>query len=80
MPVNFVNIPDALKHNASFCVWKLEKRSGRPTKVPYNPKNGAMAKTNDPSTFADFNTAMKARHRLSCQRGHRCNRHRPLYP
>lgn len=60
MPVNFVNIPDALKRNASFCVWKMEKRSGRPTKVPYNPRTGNMAKTNDPSTFADFNTAMKA--------------------
>lgn len=60
MPVNFVNIPDALKRNASFCVWKMEKRSGRPTKVPYNPKTRNMAKTNDPSTFADFNTAMKA--------------------
>ena len=60
MPVNFVNIPDALKRNASFCVWKMEKRSGRPTKVPYNPRTGALAKTNDPSTFADFNTAMKA--------------------
>lgn len=60
MPVNFVNIPDALKRNASFCVWKMEKRAGRPTKVPYNPKTGNMAKTNDPSTFADFNTAMKA--------------------
>ena len=60
MPVNFVNIPEALKRNASFCVWKMEKRSGRPTKVPYNPKTGNMAKTNDPSTFADFNTAMKA--------------------
>lgn len=60
MPVNFVNIPDVLKQTASFCVWKLEKRSGRPTKVPYNPRTGAMARTNDPSTFADFNTAMKA--------------------
>ena len=60
MPVNFVNIPDALKRNASFCVWKLEKRSGRPTKVPYDPKTRNMARTNDPSTFADFNTAMKA--------------------
>lgn len=60
MPVNFVNIPDALKRNASFCVWRMEKRSGRPTKVPYNPKTVNMAKTNDPSTFADFNTAMKA--------------------
>ncbi len=60
MPVNFVNIPDALKQSASFCVWKLEKRSGRPTKVPYNPRTGNMAKTNDPSTFTDFNTAMKS--------------------
>lgn len=60
MPVNFVNIPDALKQSASFCVWKMEKRSGRPTKVPYNPRTGQMAKTNEPNTFTDFNTAMKA--------------------
>ncbi len=60
MPVNFVNIPDALKQNTSFCVWKMEKVKGRKTKVPYNPRTRALAKTNDPSTFADFNTAMKA--------------------
>ena len=60
MPVNFVNIPDALKQSASFCVWKLEKRSGRPTKVPYDPRTGNMAKTNEPDTFTDFKTAMKA--------------------
>ncbi len=58
--VNFVNIPQELKMNASFCVWKLEKRQGKPTKVPYNPRTGQMAKTNDADTFADFNTAMKA--------------------
>lgn len=58
--VNFVNIPQELKQNASFCVWKLEKRQGRPTKVPYNPKTGQMAKTNDPSTFGTFADAMKA--------------------
>ena len=57
--VNFVNIPKELKTNASFCLWKLEKRSGKPTKVPYNPKTGEPARTNDPSTFGDFNTAMK---------------------
>ena len=60
MPVNFVNIPDVLKQSASFCVWKYEKRSGRRTKVPYNPRTGALAKTNEPATFSDFNTAMKA--------------------
>lgn len=58
--VNFVNIPQELKANASFCLWKLEKRQGKPAKVPYNPLNGALAKTNDPSTFAAFGAAMKA--------------------
>ena len=58
--VNFVNIPQELKSNASFCLWKYEKRSGRPTKVPYNPKNGQPAKTNDATTFADFSAAMTA--------------------
>lgn len=60
MSVNFVNIPAELKQNASFCLWKKEKRGGRVTKVPYNPSNGTMAKTNDASTFSDFATAMKA--------------------
>ena len=58
--VNFVNIPQELKQNASFCVWKLEKRSGKPTKVPYNPRTGELARTNDPSTFGAFSDAMKA--------------------
>ena len=58
--VNFVNIPAELKTNASFCLWKLEKKAGRATKVPYNPKTGALARTNDPSTFSDFPAAMTA--------------------
>lgn len=60
MSVNFVNIPAELKQNASFCLWKKEKRGGRVTKVPYNPNNGTIAKTNDASNFSDFATAMKA--------------------
>ena len=58
--VNFVNIPQELKENASFCVWKMEKRNGKGTKVPYNPKTGQMARINDPETFCDFGTAMRA--------------------
>ena len=57
--VNFAAIPQELKANTSFCLWKLEKRNGKLTKVPYNPKNGQPAYTNDPSTFTDFATAMK---------------------
>ena len=56
--VNFVNIPQELKANAFFCLWKKERRNGKPTKVPYNPKTGERARTNDPFTFSDFNTAM----------------------
>lgn len=58
--VNFVSIPQELKDNCSFCLWKREKRKGGITKVPFDPRTRNMAKTNDPSTFADFNTAMKA--------------------
>ena len=57
--VNFVNIPQELKQNAAFCVWKLEKRNGKPTKVPYNPVTGQMARTNEPNSFATFGEAMK---------------------
>ncbi len=60
MSVNFVNIPEELRKKASFCLWKMEKRSGRKTKVPYNPRTGEMARTNTPSTFSDFSTASKA--------------------
>ena len=58
--VNFVNIPQELKNNASFCVWRYEKRNGNRTKVPYNPKTRALAKVNDPTTFGTFGDAMKA--------------------
>lgn len=58
--VNFVKIPQELKNNASFCVWKLEKRKGKATKVPYDPRTGQLARTNDAATFSDFGTAMKA--------------------
>ena len=60
MSVNFVKIPSELKNNASFCLWKKVKRNGKATKVPCNPRTGQFAKPNDPDTFADFGTAMKA--------------------
>ena len=38
-------------------MWKRENRGGRPTKVPYNPKTGERAETNNPATFASFELA-----------------------
>lgn len=55
--VNFMNIPAELKTACRFCVWKFEKRSGKKTKIPYNPKTGEKAKSNDARTFTDFRTA-----------------------
>ena len=62
MAVNFVNIPRELKESVPFCTWKFEKRKGekKPTKVPYNPRTGSKASTNNPATFSDFTAAMKA--------------------
>lgn len=42
--VNFSNIPQELKTESKFCLWRYEKRQGNLTKVPYNPNNGQHAK------------------------------------
>lgn len=56
--VNFVTIPKEVKDTCPFCVWKKTKRGGQVTKVPYNPRTGEAAKTNDPSTFGTFAEAI----------------------
>ena len=58
--INFENIPAELKSLSSFCLWRSEKRNGRRTKVPYDPKTGALARTNNSATFSDFETAARA--------------------
>jgi len=56
---NFNNIPDELKELKQWVLWKKEKRKGKLTKVPYQP-TGNMAQSNNPKTWTDFNTAVKA--------------------
>ena len=61
--VNFINIPAELKNGCRFCVWKMEKGTGkstRLTKVPYNPVTGGKAQTNNADTFAPFAEVMKS--------------------
>ena len=55
--MNDSKIPSILKQHASWCVWKYEEGCG---KVPYNPSTGHKAKSNDRSTFTDFDTAFGA--------------------
>jgi putative DNA primase/helicase len=49
-----------LKDKPQFCCWKYEERSGRKTKVPYNPVTGKRAKPNQRDTFKDFSSAVAA--------------------
>lgn len=53
-------IPEELKELKQWCVWKYEKRNGKQTKIPYDPKTYQNAKSNDKSTWADFQTARAA--------------------
>src|SRR5665213_650317 len=57
--VNADAIPQVLKDFPHWIVWKLEKRKGQTTKVPYDAKNGGPAKSNDSSTWAAFDTALE---------------------
>lgn len=52
------SIPQTLKDLGEFCCWKYEVKDGRKTKVPYNPVTGYGARTNDPSTFVAYDTAV----------------------
>ena len=58
--MNYENIPDILKQHGLWCVW----RRGEQGKIPFDPNTGYHAKSNDPSTFSDFQTAYNA-----CQSG-----------
>lgn len=52
------NIPEYLRNNGLFNVWRYEDRDGRRTKMPYNPNSPQdKGRSNDRSTFAPLNTA-----------------------
>lgn len=67
-------IPQELKMNALWCVWKyvrvLDKTTGKPavdangevkmSKIPFCPTDGSPAKSNDPKTFSSYPTMLKA--------------------
>ena len=41
-------------------MWKREFRGGKPTKVPYDPRTGTRAETDNPDTFCSFQLAEEA--------------------
>ena len=54
-------IPTYLRDRKEWLLWRYEQRKGakKRTKVPYQP-NGKHAKSNDPATWNDFTTCVKA--------------------
>ena len=53
----FENIPESLKDEALFVLWKYEERDGKTTKVPYQI-NGNRASSSNKNTFSSFDQVM----------------------
>lgn len=50
-----------MKQEKRWVCWKLEQRKdGKTTKPPYNPRTGRHAQTNNPATWTDYQTAKEA--------------------
>lgn len=56
MRINLDGIPAEMRDLKSWVLWKFIWRDGKPTKVPFS-LNGSPAKSNDPSTWSDFEAA-----------------------
>ncbi len=54
------NLPQALRDSGLFCCWRYEERNGFRTKVPYDPRTGLRARSNDPASFCGFGQAAQA--------------------
>lgn len=58
----YENIPQELRNLKQWGLFQLKwvKERNKNTKIPINPYNGKAGKSNDPSTWSDFDTALKA--------------------
>src|SRR5690606_27171114 len=56
-------VPYELKELDRWCNYKIIERGGRKTKMPVNSNTGEMAKSNDESTWASFDTALSVSHK-----------------
>jgi len=55
-----IRLPAELRNCEQWVDWKKEARGDKQTKVPYNPRTGERAATNDPRTWAPFDVALQA--------------------
>lgn len=60
MKFNYEKVPNDIKKLKRWVLWKMRKlENGKSTKVPINAFNGYGAKSNDESTWATFDEAIK---------------------
>ncbi len=59
---NYQNIPQELRNLKQWGLFELKWVEARKknTKIPINPYDGSPGKSNDPNTWSDFDTAMRA--------------------
>lgn len=53
-------IPEELKELTQWCCFKLQPKGEKMTKIPVDANTGGLGKSNDESTWADFDTALAA--------------------
>jgi primase-polymerase (primpol)-like protein len=58
--ISIGNIPEELRRRPQWVVWKLEKRDGKPTKVPYIAGGVGKASSTDSLTWRSFEEAVNA--------------------
>ena len=54
------NIPEELRRRPQWVCWKLEKRDGKPTKVPYIAGGGGKASSTNSLTWRSFEEGVQA--------------------
>jgi putative DNA primase/helicase len=54
------NIPDELKRREQWVNWRLEKRDGKPTKVPRDARTGRRADSTNSDTWSTFGAVLGA--------------------
>lgn len=54
------NVPERLRREPRWVCWRLQRRDGRATKLPVDPRTGRMASSTDPGTWGTFDEAASA--------------------
>ena len=54
------NIPRELRDRRQWVNYRREVRDGKPTKVPYDPRTGRRAESDNPATWATFDEVVGA--------------------